>query len=105
MQNKYISYIIAANVLWSLIPVIVFGLFNEISIMTIIFLRFFVSAIVLLILAILITYLNNKYSSNKPLKLRDLFKFAFSKNKSFFNLRYGLKMRVYLIVPLLNLSL
>ncbi|TFG19685.1 MAG: hypothetical protein EU529_16020 [Promethearchaeota archaeon] len=88
MQNKNIFYIIFGNILWSLIPVIVFGLFNEISIITIIFLRFFVSGIILMIIAVLITYINNKYSSNQPLRLKDLFKFTYSKNESFFKLRY-----------------
>ncbi len=88
MQNKNIFYIIIANILWSLIPVIVFGLFNEISIITIIFLRFFVSGIILMIIAVLIAYINNKYSSNQPLRLKDLFKFIYSTNESFFKLRY-----------------
>ncbi len=88
MQNKNIFYIIFANILWSLIPVIVFGLFNEISIITIIFLRFFVSGIILLTIAVLIAYINNRHSSNLPLRLKDLFKFTYSKNESFFKLRY-----------------
>ncbi len=41
MQNKSISYIIIANLLWSFIPIVVLDLFNEISVLMVVFLRFF----------------------------------------------------------------
>ncbi len=88
MENKHIFYIIAANTLWSLIPVIVFGLFDKVSIITIIFLRFFVSGVILLALAILFVLLNNKYTSNEHISLKSLFKFTISNNESFFKMRY-----------------
>ncbi|MFW9899505.1 MAG: hypothetical protein ACFFDO_09640 [Candidatus Thorarchaeota archaeon] len=88
MENKHIFYIIAANTLWSLIPVIVYGLFNEISIITIIFLRFFVSGVILFALAVLFVLINNKYTKKEPISLKELFKFTISKNESFLNLRY-----------------
>ncbi|MFX1260420.1 MAG: EamA family transporter [Promethearchaeota archaeon] len=87
MQNKYIFYIIASNILWSFIPVIVSGLFNEVSIIMIIFLRFFVSGIILFFLALLFLWINNKYTPNKPISLKQLLKFTLSKNEDFFNLR------------------
>ena len=87
MQNKNIFYIIAANILWSLIPVIVFGLFNEISIIMIIFLRFFVSGVILLLLAVLFVLINNKFTPNETISLKKLFKFVFSKNEGFYNMR------------------
>ncbi len=88
MRNKYIFYIITANILWSFIPVIVIGLFYEVSILMIIFLRFFVSGIVLFILALLFVFINNKYTANEPLSLKKLFKFTISKNSDFFNVRH-----------------
>ena len=88
MQNKNIFYIIIANVLWSLIPVLVIGLFNEFSILTIIFLRFFISGICLLTVAIVIILVNNRNTSNEYISLKSLFKFTFSKNESFFKMRY-----------------
>ena len=88
MQNKHILSLILANILWSLIPVIVIGLFRELSIITIIFLRFFVSGIILFALAILYTIINNKYTSNEPISIKELFKFIVSKNESFFNMRF-----------------
>lgn len=88
MQNKNILFIIIANILWSLIPVIVLGLFDEFSILTIIFLRFFFSAIVLFCLAIIFVFINNKYTSNERIGFKDLFQFISSKNKDFFNFRY-----------------
>lgn len=88
MQNKNILFLIIANILWSLIPVIVLGLFDEFSIITIIFLRFFFSAIVLLSLAIIFVFINNKYTSNERIGFKELFQFTISKNKDFFNLRY-----------------
>ncbi len=53
MQNKSISYTIIANLLWSFIPIVVLDLFNEISVLMVVFLRFFVSGI------IFVNYCNN----------------------------------------------
>jgi len=88
MQNKNILFIILANILWSLIPIVVLGLFDEYSIITIIFLRFFFSAIVLFTLACLFVLINNKNPANQRIEFRDLFRFIISKNKGFFNIRY-----------------
>ena len=88
MQNKNILFIIVANILWSLIPIIVLGLFDEYSIITIIFLRFFFSAIVLLGIAIIFVIINNKYTSNEKIGFKVLFQFTMSKNGDFFKLRF-----------------
>ena len=87
MQNKNILFIILANLLWSLIPVIVYRLFDEISIITIIFLRFFSSAIILLVIAFLLLFLNNRNPSNARIEIKDLFNFVIAKNKRFFNFK------------------
>ncbi len=83
MQNKSISYIIIANLLWSFIPIVVLDLFDEISVLMVVFLRFFVSGIILLIIAIILVLINNKLTSNTPISLKILFNFIFSKNKEF----------------------
>jgi drug/metabolite transporter (DMT)-like permease len=88
MQNKNILFIISANILWSLIPVIVLGLFDEYSVITIIFLRFFFSAIILFTLALLFVVINNKNPKNQRIELRDLLRFIISRNKGFFKIRY-----------------
>ncbi len=88
MQNKSsIIYIIVANLLWSLIPVIVLNLFNEISIITIIFLRFFVSGILLFCIALILIHYNNRYTSNDKIFLRQSLQFTQFKNETFFNLK------------------
>lgn len=87
MQNKNILLIIVSNILWSFVPVIVSGLFDEFSIITIIFLRFFFSAIVLLVIALLLVLINNRNPSNKRIELKELFKFTLDKNKDFYNIR------------------
>ena len=87
MQNKNILLIIISNILWSFVPVIVSGLFDEFSIITIIFLRFFFSAIVLLAIALLLVLINNKNPSNSRIELKELFSFTFDKNKDFYNIR------------------
>jgi len=81
-----ISYIIIANILWSLIPVVVIGLFHEYSIITIIFLRFFIAGILLFALAILYILINNNYTSNEKISLKKLLKFTSNKNEEFYNL-------------------
>ena len=90
MQNKYIIHIIVANILWSLIPVFVTGLFDEYSIFMIIFLRFFVSGVFLLIIGLIYIILNNRTISNPEFKieLKKLFKFTLRKNEKFFDMKY-----------------
>jgi len=87
MQNKNILLIIVSNILWSFVPVIVTGLFDEFSIITIIFLRFFFSAIVLLAIALLLVLINNRNPSNSRIELKELFRFTLDKNKDFYNIR------------------
>jgi drug/metabolite transporter (DMT)-like permease len=87
MQNKNILLIIVSNILWSFVPVIVSGLFDEFSIITIIFLRFFFSAIVLLVIAVLLVLINNRNPSNSRIELKELFRFTLDKNKDFYNIR------------------
>ncbi len=87
MQNKYIIHIIIANLLWSLIPVVVIGLFSELSIILIIFLRFFWAGIILLIIAFVYVYFNNRYRLSEPIQIRELFQFVFNKNENFYNIR------------------
>jgi len=70
-----------------MVPVIVSGLFDEFSIITIIFLRFFFSAIVLLAIALLLVLINNKNPSNSRIELKELFRFTLDKNKDFYNIR------------------
>ncbi|TFG03452.1 MAG: hypothetical protein EU539_12235 [Promethearchaeota archaeon] len=86
MQNKYILYLISAGILWSLIPVLVIGLFDKISILMIIFLRFFVSGIFFLIVAFYFVYMNNRKATDVKMKisLKSFFKFSFQKNEEFF---------------------
>ncbi|MFX0071082.1 MAG: EamA family transporter [Candidatus Hermodarchaeota archaeon] len=88
MQNKYILYIISASILWSLIPVLVIGLFDEISILTIIFLRFFVSGVFFLGISIYFVFKNNR-NANAEMKisLKLFFKFSLQKNDKFFGVR------------------
>jgi len=87
MQNKNILLIVVSNILWSFVPVIVSGLFDEFSIITIIFLRFFFSAIVLLVIAVLLVLINNRNPSNSRIELKELFRFTLDKNKDFYNIR------------------
>ncbi len=90
MQNKYIIYLVIANIFWSLIPILVTRLFNEISILMIIFLRFFVSGIILFLLGIIFIAVNNRKITNEKMKisLKKLLKFTFRNNKKFYNLKY-----------------
>jgi len=87
MQNKNILLIIVSNILWSFVPVLVTGLFDEFSIITIIFLRFFFSGIVLLVIALLLVLINNRNPSNNRIELKELFRFTLDKNKDFYNIR------------------
>jgi len=88
MENKNIIYIIIANLLWSLIPVFVSELFKSISIIMIIFLRFFISGIILLLIASLLIYFNNKYFEKQEISLKLILTSIFTRNEKFYNLRY-----------------
>ncbi|MBD3254402.1 MAG: EamA family transporter [Candidatus Lokiarchaeota archaeon] len=94
MQNKYIFYIAGACLLWGLIPTLVSGLFKEVSLITIIFLRFFVSGIALLSLSFFLVYYNNHHTTKEPIKLKTILKFVYSDNKNF----YGMKRIYYLSI-------
>ncbi|UCC19843.1 MAG: EamA family transporter [Promethearchaeota archaeon] len=87
MQNKLIVNIIAANLLWSFIPVIVEDLFLEVSIIMVIFLRFLISGLVLLTLALIFVVINNRKSIKAPISIRFLFKNLLHKNRRFFDIR------------------
>ncbi len=87
MQNKLIINIIIANLLWSFIPVVVEDLFLEVSIIMVIFLRFLISGLGLLILAMIFIIFNNKISQNESISLKFLFKNLFHKNRRFFDIK------------------
>ena len=87
MQNKIIINLIVANLLWSFIPVIVLGLFNEVSVLMVIFLRFLVSGVILFLLAILLIFVNNRFTSNKKIPFEVLKIIYTHKNRRFFRLR------------------
>lgn len=90
MQNKYILHLLAANLLWSLIPALVLGLFDEISIFMIIFLRFFISGVIFFIISLLYVFFNNKSTKIDEMKipLKMLFNFTKNKNRAFYNLKF-----------------
>lgn len=87
MQNKLIINIILANLLWSFIPIIVSDLFVEVSIIMVIFLRFLISGFVLLILALILVLINNKFRKKKKISIRFLFENLFHKNRRFFDIK------------------
>ncbi len=87
MQNKYIIHIIVANLLWSFIPVLVSGLFKEISLVMIVFLRFFTAGVILLAISLILVVLNNRNPNKEKIQLNQLLKLLINKNKAFFNLR------------------
>ena len=87
MQNKNILYIIIANLLWSFIPVVVTELYTQVSLIMIIYLRFSISGIFLLFLAILIIAFNNKITHNEKISIRLLFKNILRRNRRFYRLR------------------
>ncbi len=88
MHNKYIIHLIIASILWGLVPILVYGLFAEISILMIIFLRFFISGVVFLCLSLIYIYFNNKSATDEKskIKLKDLMKSTLNKNKNFNNM-------------------
>ena len=87
LPSKYLSNLVIANLLWSFIPIVVMGLFSEISILTIIFLRFFISGIFLFAIAILLVFVNNHLNKENKISLKELFLNLKHKNKRFYRLR------------------
>ncbi len=63
------------------------GLFSEISILTIIFLRFFISGILLFVIAILLVLVNNYRNKENKISLKELFLNLRHKNKRFYRIR------------------
>ena len=87
LPSKYLSNLVIANLLWSFIPIVVMGLFSEISILTIIFLRFFFSGIALFVIAISLVIINNYLNNDKKISLKELFLNLRHKNKRFYRIR------------------
>ncbi|MHA1329169.1 MAG: EamA family transporter [Promethearchaeota archaeon] len=87
MANKLIFHILLANILWSFVPILAYPLFNEVSILSIIFLRFFISGIVLLIIALILIVYNNRFTKNEKISLKLILHFLKHKNKRFFRAR------------------
>ena len=87
LPSKYLYNLVIANLLWSFIPIVVIGLFSEISILTIIFLRFFISGIVLFGVAILFVLVNNYLNKEKKISLKELFLNLRHKNNRFYKIR------------------
>ncbi len=87
LPSKYLSNLVIANLLWSFIPIVVMGLFAEISILTIIFLRFFISGIFLFVIAISLVLINNYRNKEKKISLKELFLNLRHKNNRFYRIR------------------
>ena len=87
ISNKLIFNIIIANLLWSFIPIVVKGLFAEVSILTVIFLRFLSGGIILFIIAIFLVIFNNYFNSEKKISLKELFVNLRHKNRRFYDVR------------------
>ncbi|TES95286.1 MAG: hypothetical protein E3J90_09955 [Promethearchaeota archaeon] len=87
LPSKYLSNLVIANLLWSFIPIVVMGLFSEISILTVIFLRFFISGIALFVVAILLVLVNNYLNKEKKISLKELFLNLRHKNNRFYKIR------------------
>lgn len=87
LPSKYLSNLVIANLLWSFIPIVVMGLFSEISILTIIFLRFFISGIFLFVIAISLVLVNNYLNEEKKISLKELFLNLKHKNRRFYRIR------------------
>ena len=87
LPSKYLSNLIIANLLWSFIPIVVKNLFSEISILTIIFLRFFISGIILFVIAISLVFVNNYLNHEKRISLKELFLNLRHKNRRFYKIR------------------
>jgi len=87
LPSKYLYNLVVANLLWSFIPIVVMGLFSEISILTVIFLRFFISGIVLFVVAILLVFVNNYFNKEKKISLKELFLNLRHRNNRFYRIR------------------
>lgn len=87
MQNKLIANIVVANLLWSLIPIVITGLFNVASIITIIFIRFLISGLILFLLGILVIQYNNRFTNKEKISFRSLISFSVARNKEFYHMR------------------
>lgn len=87
MHNKYIFYILVANVLWSFTPILASDLIQSTSILMIILLRFLLSGIVLFLIGLIIVLYNNRYTSKQNISLSGVFSFLWAKNRAFNNLR------------------
>ncbi|MFW9827218.1 MAG: Lrp/AsnC ligand binding domain-containing protein [Candidatus Thorarchaeota archaeon] len=87
MRNKLLINIVIANLLWSFIPIVVSGLFLEVSIIMVIFLRFLISGIILFLLALILTLLNNRFTDNKEIPLKLLFTNLFRSNRRFYHIK------------------
>ena len=87
LPNVYLSNLVIANLLWSFIPIVVMGSFSEISILTVIFLRFFISGIVLFVVAIFLVFVNNYLNKEKKISLKELFLNLRHENNRFYRIR------------------
>ena len=87
LTNKYIFNLIIANLLWSFIPIVATGLFDGISIITIIILRFLTSGIILFVIAIFIALVNNYFNKDVRIPLKEYIFNLRHKNKRFYNIR------------------
>jgi len=87
ISNKLIFNIVIANLFWSFIPIVVKGLFADISILTVIFLRFLTGGIVLFLIAILLIIINNRLNIDKKISLKQLFVNLRHKNRRFYDVR------------------
>ncbi|MHA1104772.1 MAG: Lrp/AsnC ligand binding domain-containing protein [Promethearchaeota archaeon] len=87
LNNKYIFNLIIANLLWSFIPIVATGLFDGISIITIIILRFLTAGIILFIIAFLIALVNNYFNKDVKIPLKEYFINLRHKNKRFYSMR------------------
>ena len=87
LTNKYIFNLIIANLLWSFIPIVAKGLFDGISIITIIVLRFLTSGIFLFFIAILIALVNNHFNKDARIPLKEYIFNLRHKNKRFYDIR------------------
>ncbi|MBY9004615.1 MAG: Lrp/AsnC ligand binding domain-containing protein [Candidatus Lokiarchaeota archaeon] len=87
ITNKYIINIIVANLLWSFIPIVATGLFDGISIITIVVLRFLIAGVVLFFIAILLAISNNYFNKDTRIPIKEYFLSLKHKNRRFYNVR------------------
>ncbi len=87
MQNKFILNLVAANILWSLVPIVVVGILNEFSIFTILLLRFLISGVTLFCFSLFFVLYNNYITKNDKLSFKLIFGLLKKRNKRFYNLR------------------